>query len=281
MADTMLSFSRNLSSTFLTEDELKKICPMAFKTEPTNPDVSDKYTMATTMDVVNDMAQIGWFPTQAKQCRGKKNSKGIRSYHMISFQNPDIKVLKDGEIEAYPTIILQNSHDGFSSFKFMCGIYVLLCSNGLCIAEDEYTSVFIRHINYDFKTLRETINRIICSLPKTIENINSMKTKILTENEKQLLSKKVIELRKNLSENEVNQINSETINDILVPLHNKQDGKNDLWTIFNICQEKLINGFFLTDNKNKLRKQRKITSPTKDIKYNQLLWEYAISLIKQ
>lgn len=281
MADTMLSFSKNLSSTFLTEDELKKICPMAFKTEPTNPDVSDKYTMATTMDVVNDMAQIGWFPTQAKQCRGKKNSKGIRSYHMISFQNPDIKILKDGEIEAYPTIILQNSHDSFSSFKFMCGIYVLLCSNGLCITEDEYANVSIRHINYDFKTLRETINRIICSLPKTIENINSMKNKILTENEKQLLSKKVIELRKNLSENEVNQINSETINDILVPLHNKQYGKNDLWTIFNICQEKLINGFFLTDNKNKLRKQRKITSPTKDIKYNQLLWEYAISLIKQ
>lgn len=276
MADTMLTFSRNLSSTFLTEDELKKICPMAFKTEPTNPDVSDKYTMATTMDVVNDMAQIGWFPTQAKQCRGKKNSKGIRSYHMISFQNPDIKILKDGEIEAYPTIILQNSHDGFSSFKFMCGLYRLVCSNGLILADAEYASVSIRHINYNFEELRHVINDIVEKLPEKIAVINKMKSTELTEEQKTEFATNVIKVRKDIPIEKEIEVSNDTITDILTPVR-KEDEGNNLWAIYNVLQEKIINGYFsyAKDENTKARKMRKITSPIKDININCELFKLA------
>ena len=45
---------------------------MAFHQTPTNPNVSDKYIQASTIDVINDLAKLGWYPVQAKQCRNKK-----------------------------------------------------------------------------------------------------------------------------------------------------------------------------------------------------------------
>ena len=65
---TMLSFADNaLSTTFLSNEDIKRVCPMALHTTPTNPNVSDKYVQANTMTVVEDLAKLGWYPGQAKQ----------------------------------------------------------------------------------------------------------------------------------------------------------------------------------------------------------------------
>ena len=62
---------------------------------------------------------------------------------------------------------------------------------------------------------------------------------------------------------------------ILMPVREEDKG-DDLWTVFNVCQEKLIKGGFQSTGKNdKVRKQRKITSIKKDVEYNQRLWEIA------
>lgn len=281
MADTMLHFNNNdLTSHFLTNEELMNICPMAFKTNPTNPKVSDKYIMATTMDVVNDMAKLGWYPVQAKQCRGKKGSKGIRSFHMLAFQNPDIKVLSGNDIEAYPRIILQNSHDGFNSFKFMVGIFRIVCSNGLIVCDEEFANLAIRHINYTFEELRDTINIVVAKLPNKIEVLNQMRNTELSEEDKKEFAKKVIKIRKGLDADDNLDISDDTIIDILTPVR-KEDNGNSLWNVFNVLQEKVIKGNFnFSSDGKKSRKMRKIVSPIKDIKINTELFNIANSYVK-
>ena len=281
MEHTMVSFSNNnLTTHFLTEDELKVKCPMAFKTQPTNPMVSDKYVMATTMDVVSDMAKLGWYPVEAKQCRGKKNSKGILSFHMIAFQNPDIKVSNGNEVEAFPRIILQNSHDGFNSFKFMCGLFRLVCSNGLIVADEEFANLAIRHINYTFEELRDTINVVIAKLPEKIEVLNHMRETELSDEEKADFAKKVIKIRKGLDVDDNLDISDDTITDILTPIRQEDNG-NSLWNVFNVLQEKVIKGNFnFSSDGKKSRKMRKIVSPVKDIKINTDLFNVANSYIK-
>ena len=279
---TMLSFgNNNLSNHFLSNDELKSICPMAFKSEPTNPKVSDKYIMATTMDVVNDMAKLGWYPVQAKQCRNKKNSSGIRSFHMLAFQNENVKIMNGNEIEAFPRIILTNSHDGFSSFKFMVGLFRLVCSNGLCIADEEFANLSIRHINYTFEELRDTINVVIAKLPGKIEVLNEMRKTELSEDEKKDFAKKVIKIRKGLNVDDNLDISEDTLTDILSPIR-KEDNGNNLWNVFNVLQEKVIKGNFNFSGNNgkKARKMRKIVSPVKDIKLNLEMFSIANSYLK-
>jgi hypothetical protein len=232
---------------------------------------------ATTQDVVQDLSKLGWYPVEAKQCRTKKNSSGIRSFHMIAFQNPEVKItktLEDGTkvVDAYPRIILTNSHDGFNSFKFMVGLFRLVCSNGLVLCDSQMVNMSIRHINYDFDELRKIVATSIQQVPTIVNTMNQMRTIIPTEEQKIELATEVLKLRKG---DENLEVSNEVVKDILTPLR-KEDEQNDLWTIFNICQEKMIKGGFKAENKKlKLRKQKGITSIKKDLEFNQSLWQKA------
>ena len=285
MADTMLSFSDNsLSTNFLSMDDLRKACPAAFKTSPTNPNVSERYVQANTATVVEDLAKLGWYPTEAKQCSAKKGSKGILSFHMIAFQNPEVKFSKmvensDGTttemVDSYPRIILTNSHDGFNSFKFILGLVRLICSNGLVLCSDEFANLSIRHINYTFETLRTVVADIVEKVPYVVSTMNDMKNTIISDDNKKELATAVVKIRKELDDNQQIELDEATIMDILMPVREEDKG-DDLWTVFNVCQEKMIKGGFQATGKNdKVRKQRKITSIKKDIEYNQRLWEVA------
>lgn len=282
---TMLSFNNdNLATSFLSNDDIRRVCPMALHTMPTNPDVSDKYVHANTMTVVEDLAKLGWFPVQAKQCRNKKNSSGIRSFHMIALQNPDVKITKtldNGEkiVDTYPRIILTNSHDGFNSFKFMVGLFRLVCSNGLVVCNNQMVDMSIRHINYDFEELRRIVASAIEQVPGIVNTMNEMRTIMLTDEQKTALATEVVKIRKGVEDDENYVVDAEVVEDILTPVRSEDNG-NDLWTIFNICQEKMIKGGFgLQSKTNKLRKQRGITSIKNDIEFNQKLWLSATNLL--
>lgn len=281
----MLSFSNNnLSNEFLSMDDIKRVCPAAFLTTPTNPDVSQRYVQASTATVIEDLAKLGWYPTEAKQCRPKKGSKGIRSFHMIALQNPNVKISKivensDGTsteiVDSYPRIILTNSHDGFNSFKFILGLVRLICSNGLVLCSDEFANLSIRHINYTFETLRTVVTDIVEKVPYVVSAMNDMKNTILSNEKKKELATAVVKIRKEIDDNQKIALDESTIMDILMPVREGDKG-DDLWTVFNVCQEKMIKGGFHSVGKNnKLRKQRKITSIKKDLEYNQRLWEIA------
>ena len=277
---TMLSFRDDaLSTTFLSNDDIRKTCPMAFKDTPTNPNVSDRYVQANTATVIDDLAKLGWYPVQAKQCRNKKNSSGVRSFHMVAFQNPDVKIMRNldnGEkvVDTYPRIILTNSHDGYNSFKFMVGMFRLVCSNGLVCGES-LADMSIRHMNYDFEELRKIVAKTIEQVPNIVATMNKMREIDATEEQKVVMATEVVKIRKGVDTTEDIEIGQDVIDDILTPIR-AEDNSNDLWTIFNICQEKMIKGgFSAPSRKSRSRKQRAITSIKKDMEYNQRLWQTA------
>ena len=54
MADLVQNFNKGLDS-YLTKDQLKEVCPVAFKDAPTNPKVTDKYLFVNTETIVDDL----------------------------------------------------------------------------------------------------------------------------------------------------------------------------------------------------------------------------------
>lgn len=279
---TMLRFQNDdLSSEFMSVSELERVCPVVFKDTPTNPNVSGRYVQANTYTVIKDLERLGWYPVDAKQCRKKKGSSGIRSFHLVAFQNPDVKICGiDGGVDCYPRIILTNSHDGMNSFRFMLGMFRLVCENGLVVCSNQMVDMSIRHMNYDFEALRGIVASSIEQIPGIVETMSEMKRIELSECDKRELARSVVRIRKGLDEENVNEeIDEATIVDILRPVR-EEDKSNDLWTVFNICQEKMIKGGFTSLNsKNKMRKQRNITSIKKDVEYNQKLWNIALNYL--
>ena len=282
MADVMMGFSGNLQK-FLTEDEIRQRCPLVFATSPTNDKVSEKYTVANTYTVIQDMEKLGWRVVRAAQRRATKKSSGRFSYHMVALQNPDIKITKQvdgGEetVECFPQIILTNSHDGLSCFQFRVGLYRCICSNGLVISDAELSEFKIRHIYYSFENLRAVVGRILEALPSKVERMSQMSNVLLSEDQKLDFAKKALSIRKGVKEEEL-QADEETYKDLLTPVR-KEDEGSSLWNVYNVLQEKIVKGGYTTaEEGKKARKVRKVTSFIKELDFSRRIDEVAQSYL--
>lgn len=287
MADVMVSYaSDNLATKFLPAEEIKKRCPLAYVTSPTNEKVSDKYVLANTSTVIEDMAKLGWGVVDAKQRKAHRESSGRFSFHMVVFQNPDIKITKQvvgGEetVDCYPRIILTNSHDGLNCFKFMVGLYRCVCSNGLVIATDEMVDLKIRHIYYNFDELRGVVEHAIEEVAVKVGRMTLASGVNLDDTQKVEFAKEAIAIRKGILPEEV-EVDDETIVDILDPIRDEDRG-NSLWNVFNVLQEKIIKGGYFEAKKEgeKARKVRKVTSFIKDLDINSKLWKAMESFLPE
>ena len=280
MSDVMLSFQGQQD--YMTKDQLRKECPLAFAKEATNPDVSKKYLFVNTETIIDDLDKLGWKPVQAAQ-RASRNKSTIFSKHMIAFQNPDLKIKgKDGD-DSFPRIIMTNSHDGMQAFKFSVGIFRLVCSNGLVVADEQFNEFKIKHKGYTFDELRGVVNQAVADLPNKVEVLNQMKQRVLSQEEKNKLALDAMLIRAGIKpgSKEAKKFNydDETIIDILDPKRDEDKG-DDLWRVFNVVQEKITQGDFhaaLTGAK--VRKVRKIKSFEKDLKVNKQLFKLATALV--
>ena len=284
--DTMLSFNNDSLHRPMTKDEIRQKAPYIFAEGATNPGVSDRYVFANTETIIDDMAKLGWDVVDCKQQRPNKRTK-VRSFHMVAFQNKDVYITKtagDGTetIDCFPRIILTNSHDGFNSFKFMVGLFRLVCSNGLVVATETFANVAIRHINYTFDELREIVAKAIFNVSDNIKVMNEMQSTILTQEQKRALATEAMRIRNSNGEEEDEkpfELSDEDAEDILSPIREEDKG-DDLWTVFNLLQEKVIKGnFYMQSPTNgKTRKARPITGVARDIEINQALFRYASEL---
>lgn len=280
MSDVMLNFQGE--QTYMDKIALKEVCPLAFAKEATNPDVSGKYLFVNTETIIDDLDKLGWKPVQAAQ-RKSRGGSTIFSKHMIAFQNPDLKIKgKDGD-DSFPRIIMTNSHDGMQAFKFSVGIFRLVCSNGLVVADEQFNEFKIKHKGYTFDELRSVVNEAVADLPNKVEVLNQMKQRVLTQDEKNKLALDAMLIRAGIEPGSEKakkfSYDDETIIDILDPKRDEDKG-DDLWRVFNVVQEKITQGDFhaaLTGAK--VRKVRKIKSFEKDLKVNKELFKLATALV--
>ncbi len=127
-----------MTNTFLTKEQIAAMAPAVLETGVSSK-VSSKYVHVPTIDLIDDMATMGWNVVDVKQRKVRKGEGGGSfGKHMVVFRNDDVVIKsEDGEV-VYPQILLSNSHDGLSSFQFRAGLFRLICSNGLVIATKDF-----------------------------------------------------------------------------------------------------------------------------------------------
>lgn len=280
--DVMMRFGNGIDP-YLTKEQIKKSAPLIFADTPTNPELSGKYLFVNTETIIDDLAKLNWHPVQAAQRKARKAEGTIFSKHMVAFQNPDIMITSQDGDNAFPRIILTNSHDGMQAFKFSVGIFRLVCSNGLVIADEKFSDFRIRHKGYSFDELRDVVMQAVTDLPNKVQVLNDMKNRTLTQDEKNQLAIDAMLVRAGITpgSDKASEMvyDSETIADILEPKREADKG-NDLWRTFNVIQEKIINGEFHAALVGaKVRKVRKIKSFEKDLQINKDLFQLATAML--
>ena len=282
MSDILLNFEDGLGS-YLTKDQIREQAPLVFAEAPTNPDVSKKYLFVNTEKIIDDLDKLGWKPVEVAQRKSIKAEGTIFSKHMVAFQNPDIKITSGDGDDAYPRILLTNSHDGMQAFKFSVGIFRLVCSNGLVVADEQFSEFKIKHKGYTFGELRKVVKQAVNDLPNRVQVMNDMKNRILTQDEKNKLALDAMLIRAGIKlgseQADAFKYDNETIEDILDPKRDADKG-DDLWRVFNVVQEKITQGDFHAALQGaKVRKVRKIKSFEKDLKVNKELFKLATALV--
>jgi hypothetical protein len=258
-------------SEFLSKEELKTQCPVIFTGKASN-EVSKHYTHIPTSKVIDDMATLGWGVVDAKSVKARKNSTKGYQKHLVVFRNDDVVINGEDGDTVFPQVLLTNSHDGKNAFTFTAGLFRMVCENGLVISTEKFEDVKMRHMGYSFEELQVKIKEMVEKLPLTVESMNKMKETEMGENQAVEFAKKALSTR--FTDKELNRIKID-FNQLLTPTRDEDCG-SDLWSRFNVVQEKIIDGDFTYIAGSKLRKARQIKNFKQDQKINKELFELAL-----
>ena len=256
------------SNKFMTVDEIRSAASSIFATKGAET-TSQHYSHIPTYKIIEDMELLGWGVVDVKQVKARKNA-GYQK-HLVVFRNNDIVIDgKDGDT-VFPQILLTNSSDGKNAFTFRAGLFRLVCENGLVISTQDFADLKIRHMGYDFEELQKTINLMVEKLPLTVESMNKFKQTQLEEEQILQFAKEALTVR--FGEDEMKRITVD-YNEFIKPTR-KEDEGNDLWSVFNRVQEKVLEGDFEYGYATKTRKARRIKNFNQDIALNSQLYELA------
>ena len=261
---------------FLSNEQIREVAPTVFAEKPAD-NVSKHYTHIPTAQVLEDMKKLGWEVVDAQQVKARKNTtKGFQK-HLVTFRNPDVVINGADGDTVFPQILLTNSHDGKNAFTFTAGLFRLVCSNGLVIADEKFNDVKMRHMGYTFEDLQVQIKDMVEQLPLTVESMNKMKAVELNVKQMKALAEKSLTTRFTKEQLKVVKIN---LDEIINPVRDEDKG-NDLWSVFNVIQEKIITGDFSYLSGAKSRKAREVKNFKQDMDINKKLFAFASELVPE
>ena len=288
------------STEFKSKDELREIAPSIFSTKP-SPEVSTKYSHIPTDKLIDDMDLLGWKVIDAKEVNAR--TKGTRGFqkHLVVFRNPDIVInhnpnglIKDSTSPTgyrrtdgtfakknpidtvFPQILLTNSHDGKNAFTFTAGLFRMVCENGLVISTNEFEKVAIRHMGYDFEELQKQVQEMTERLPLTVESMNNMIDTKMEQESILKFAKDMLAVR--FPEDELRRITID-MDEFITPVRPEDKG-DDLWSVFNVIQEKIIEGDFDYTIGTKHRKARQIKNFKQDMDLNSKMFDVALDYVQ-
>lgn len=235
-------------------NSLRQRVPAIFTKTP-SPKVSDRYSFADSEYYLQKFIDADWFIHSARQV-----SKSEYAPHQVVLRNKDIATVGD----LLPQLIFTNSHNGIKKMTMDTGIYRLVCSNGLVVPTSITQSLSIKHIDLGDSTTDTIVNSFYEKIPIIMNNIDRMRNKILTNDEIDNFTYNALQIRF------INAVGI-NINDVVKPSR-IEDYSNDLWTVFNVVQEKIIRGGIQLPSK---RHSRPINNFVNDNNINTKLWQLA------
>lgn len=262
---------------YLDLSQIGQTCPSALTKEPSNH-LSHLYRFIPTTEVIDILEEQGWLPTQAVQTRTRKGNESKSPYkkHMLRFRNESNINLSREIGDTHPEILLTNSHDGTSSFKFHVGLFRLVCSNGLVIADQTFDEFRVMHKGFQKEDILKVVQMATEKIPMVVGRVQDMMSKELTMSQQYDFAKMVSDQRFGVDKMvDVNQ---------MLKIRRDEDAGSDLWSVFNRVQENLLQGGILTitpkDN-GKLRRSRSraIRSIDQNLEVNKMLWTLSESLL--
>ncbi len=237
--------------------------------------MSKRYVWMNTQELVENLLSLkskGEQVFELRSIQGKrtrKQSTAGRGIHLVR-----LKMVRPFEINGevlYPEILIKNSYDGSCPLVCELGIFRLVCTNGLVVKSKDLGGIKIRHTGTPWEACFDIVKGLASNLPKmmTVQqqlahtNLDSMQ---ITE-----FAKRAAKIRwENISEDA-------DVEDFIAATRPEDEGSS-LWKMFNVVQEKLLQGGIKLEGMRKTG--RKIRNASEDLRINQELFELAMEYVQ-
>jgi hypothetical protein len=256
----------------LSTDQLHHLAPSVFATQPYH-NVSDRYTFIPTSEVVNQLINEGWVPTQARESRTTIEDKKGFVKHMVRFARHDQPMIVGNTT---PQIVLTNDHAAGSTYRLDAGLFRLVCSNGMCVSAGDFENIRVRHTGDILGEVIDASYRIIEEMPKIAETVENWQQLPVTMEQARAFANAAVELKYPKTEEGKHTTPIEPARLLYTRRYEDQKEKNNLWGVFNVLQENLIKGGVRGRSASGRRMStREVTSVTEDVRLNKALWTLA------
>lgn len=202
-----------------------------------SPDRSERFAHVQTSSLVKLALAKGWYISHADQTKVRKTS-AMYARHLIKLRHPafDQPVADLGGV--IPELALMNAHNGTSSLRAFIGAFRLACSNGLLILSDTLAGFTLAHRGKDLQSRsEELLEASLDIVPDIIGQLRDLQQIELDYKQRVQFALQAATLRFPAEKTVVNPR-------ALLRVHRPEDDGNDLWTVYNVVQENLLNGGF-------------------------------------
>ncbi|MEH4264071.1 DUF932 domain-containing protein [Klebsiella aerogenes] len=249
----------------LTREELMQVVPSVFG-EDKHASRSEKYTYIPTITLLENLQREGFQPFFACQSRVRDPDRREHTKHML-------RLRRAGQIndQQVPEIIILNSHGGESSFQLLPGIFRSVCTNSL-VCGQSFGEIRVPHRGNVVEKVIEGAYEVLGVFDRVEEERDAMQSLLLPPPAQQAFARAALTYRFGEEHQPV------TASQILTP-RRYEDRQDDLWSVFNRCQENLLKGGLPGRTaKGKRSHTRAVKGIDGDVKLNRALWVMAEEL---
>ena len=248
------------------EQYLFNRAPSIFAGNP-QPTLSDKYAFVPTIELLRPLFDEGFTVSKVSESRVRVPGNAAFARHQLRLRIPG-----QGQVgDAVPEIVVINSHNGSSALDIRAGLYRLVCSNGLTVGNDLFSS-HQRHVGIDADGVIEGVFSVVRELPLLLDTVNQWKGIHLDGIQQDAFAKDAALLRWDADENGSLPIAAGN----LLRSQRWDDQGTDLWRVYNRVQERLIKGGVrAVGSTGRIARSRAVGSVGEDARINKGLWNLA------
>ncbi|MDK1711785.1 DUF932 domain-containing protein [Serratia marcescens] len=249
----------------LTREELMQHVPSVFS-EDKHDSRSDRYSYIPTITLLENLQREGFEPFFACQSRVRDPDRREHTKHLL-------RLRRAGQINGQhvPEIIILNSHGGESSFQLLPGYFRSVCTNSL-VCGQSFGEIRVPHRGNVAEKVIKGAYEVLGVFDRVEEKRDAMESLQLPPPAQHALAEAALTYRFGEEHQPV------TATQILTP-RRYEDRKDDLWSVFNRCQENLLKGGLPGRTaKGKRSHTRAVNGIDGDVKLNRALWVMAEEL---
>ena len=264
--------SNAIGTVAISDQELNALAPSVFASQPI-AGVSDRYSFLPTSSILNGMRENGWVPVRAEQQSVRTEARRGFQKHLIRFARAEHLATWDKN-QVRPEVVLLNSHDKSSAYQLHCGLFRLVCLNGIIVSDGTFARISIKHSGFNPDLVIEASFDVLEAVPQIMDKVKLFQDRILTDAERLALATGAATYR-------WEDPNKAPVNpSMLLNPRRYGDGAKDLWTTLNTVQENIIRGGQRDYSRrrpdgSRMPKSRAIKGIDEDMKLNKALWQMA------